>query len=649
MQRWLRSCLLVAVLLSAHGESSADEPPFDPAVDVQLFEYAIGPKSFMTVAEADGAAKGQYSIDLLLTFLTNPFTVYNVTEDDGAIDSERTAVVRSMLAGHLNTAYGLSQRLQVGLALPLVFDMRGDGLDPRDAMPLAGGLQVTGIGDLRAEAKTRLWKRGSMRVAGIGGITLPTSTGSGGGDFLGDDLPSLRGRLAWQWTAASGNLTAGANVGVILRKPRMLYASTIGQQLVYGGAAAYNVNDRVSAVAEIFGRGDLGGLDLEASPLEVDGGIRFRISKSMSMLVSGGGGLVRGVGSPAVRASVSMSWAPDYGDTDNDGIANLSDQCPLLAEDIDGFEDGDGCPDDDNDGDLRADRVDQCPNDREDIDGFEDDDGCPDTDNDGDGRPDVEDRCPNGAEDGVGLLNQDGCPASENDGDADGVMDDVDQCPEAAEDEEGFEDWDGCPDPDNDGDSVADEQDMCPVCREDADGFEDEDGCPELDNDRDGLADSEDGCPNEAETINGVDDDDGCPDQGGTRLAWLEGSRLVLGDELQFNRAIRLSRASLRVVDQIALVMHAHPEVTQWLIVAAAPWQRDEETTREQSQRRANVVKAELLMRGVDSDRLVALGAVADDARVAIAVRESASEEAEQVPAMCPADFVVEPRAAPEE
>ena len=39
-------------------------------------------------------------------------------------------------------------------------------------------------------------------------------------------------------------------------------------------------------------------------------------------------------------------------DTDGDGIPDEIDRCPLDAEDKDGFQDEDGCPDADNDGDY---------------------------------------------------------------------------------------------------------------------------------------------------------------------------------------------------------------------------------------------------------------------------------------------------------
>jgi hypothetical protein len=59
-------------------------------------------------------------------------------------------------------------------------------------------------------------------------------------------------------------------------------------------------------------------------------------------------------------------------------VPDASDACPNAAEDVDRFEDEDGCPDldDDHDGVLDAD--DRCPTEPETINGRDDVDGCPD-------------------------------------------------------------------------------------------------------------------------------------------------------------------------------------------------------------------------------------------------------------------------------
>ncbi len=97
-------------------------------------------------------------------------------------------------------------------------------------------------------------------------------------------------------------------------------------------------------------------------------------------------------------------------DPDEDGVLGKYDLCPSIPEDIDGFEDEDGCPDFDNDKDGIFDSQDACSNAPEDYDGFRDDDGCNDFDNDKDGIPDSLDVCPNNPETINQYKDDDGCP-----------------------------------------------------------------------------------------------------------------------------------------------------------------------------------------------------------------------------------------------
>jgi OOP family OmpA-OmpF porin len=131
----------------------------------------------------------------------------------------------------------------------------------------------------------------------------------------------------------------------------------------------------------------------------------------------------------------------------------------------------------DSDKDDIPDDMDKCPMVAEDKDGFQDEDGCPEPDNDNDGIADANDKCPNDAETKNGIDDEDGCPEEDKDGD--GIVGSKDKCPDQPEDKDGFQDEDGCPDPDNDLDGVADAQDKCPTEPETKNGFQDEDGCPD--------------------------------------------------------------------------------------------------------------------------------------------------------------------------
>ena len=64
-------------------------------------------------------------------------------------------------------------------------------------------------------------------------------------------------------------------------------------------------------------------------------------------------------------------------DGDADGVVDEFDVCPGVAEDDDGFQDDDGCPEADNDQDGILDVDDACPNEPETFDGRMDEDGCP--------------------------------------------------------------------------------------------------------------------------------------------------------------------------------------------------------------------------------------------------------------------------------
>jgi large repetitive protein len=65
-------------------------------------------------------------------------------------------------------------------------------------------------------------------------------------------------------------------------------------------------------------------------------------------------------------------------DLDGDGLPDDVDKCPTEPEDVDSFQDQDGCPEIDNDRDGIVDAQDKCPDDPETMNGFQDQDGCPD-------------------------------------------------------------------------------------------------------------------------------------------------------------------------------------------------------------------------------------------------------------------------------
>ncbi len=282
---------------------------------------------------------------------------------------------------------------------------------------------------------------------------------------------------------------------------------------------------------------------------------------------------------PKVALAASIGWngfvLPQ--DADQDGIKDNVDNCPQEAEDFDGFNDGDGCPEFDNDNDGVADSVDNCMNEAEDKDGFEDEDGCPDLDNDGDGVVDL------------------------NDG-----------CPLVAEDMDGFNDADGCPDYDNDVDGVADSVDNCPDIAEDLDGFEDTDGCIDVDNDQDGILDTDDKCVNEAETFDTFEDADGCPDVKPVEVvevvaAAITRDPIVLRGVSFHSGSANLTADSYDILDGVLASLLEWPEV-KVEISGHTDSVGGESGNRRLSHNRAKSVMEYFEMQGVASTRMRAIG-----------------------------------------
>lgn len=225
----------------------------------------------------------------------------------------------------------------------------------------------------------------------------------------------------------------------------------------------------------------------------------------------------------------------------------------------------------DRDGDTVFDDIDQCPDDPEDLDGNEDEDGCPEAeDQDGDTVMDPDDGCP----ETPGPVENQGCPYGDQDGD--GLTDNVDECPKAPEDVDSFEDEDGCPDPDNDKDGILDERDRCPLAPETVNNFEDEDGCPDV-----------------KTNLVRVNRD----------LGKIEIKQKVF---FSTGRA-RIRRRSYPLLQEVAAVLKANPSMM--VVVEGHTDSVGSSTTNLRlSQRRADAVRTFLVERGIEADRLTAIG-----------------------------------------
>jgi OmpA-OmpF porin, OOP family len=480
--------LVAGALLGLGGDALAQSAAVDGEFNVQRFDPAPGPRNFLTTRGARVSGHMAWSAGLMANYQYKPFVIRSCAgiEDCGApsgVGGGATSplargddlnVVENFATADVMGSLTLVDRLQIGLRVPVNYS-EGDGIADGGVPAQFSGV---GVGDAMLELKARAYgdPGDTLVLGGALFATAPLGTLTSEGSYMGDASPTvgLRGIFDGQ----EGPFSFGANLAGVYRSGNRVGSTELGPEFRYGIAGGFAASPVVRLIVDGFG-GTKFSAQNGTNSLEVGAAAQITpLGAKWSITVGGGTGVIEGVGVPLARGILGFMWVDEIADRDGDGIADDVDQCPTEAEDFDGFEDADGCPDPDNDGDTIPDKGDKCPNDPEDWDGFEDADGCPEPDNDGDGIDDEHDACPNEPETFNDYQDADGCP-DVPDRDNDGVPDDVDQCPDDPEDTDGFQDVDGCPDPDNDGDGIPDELDECVDEPETFNDYQDADGCPD--------------------------------------------------------------------------------------------------------------------------------------------------------------------------
>lgn len=563
-----RSLLLVVALALSASRAHAQR-----SIDTQLFRPALDSYGIFTVERAQTARQWAFGAQVYFNYALNPLRLAMFDAATGG--PKTTALLDWQITLNFGAHLGLTHWLELVVDVPLsaqsytaAYGSHGPAptlertgfyapgpytnIGPPDAAPL----------DPRIGLKARLFRRGLFGMAFAAVATLPFGDDSA---FLGNGGFTFRPTLIADLTR--GPLTIALNLGAIVRPETIVYdphevaigaASPraligVGHELTWSAGAAYRFVKWVALAAELYGLVPLvhsanrPGDAARDHTAEILGGLQIFPGRGLIIAVGAGANIApSALRHDDVRAFVGLTWTKPATAT------------PTLS----GDDDGDGI----------VNGLDLCPNEPEDKDGFEDGDGCPDPDNDRDGVSDAEDRCPTDPED-----------------------------------RDAFEDEDGCPELDNDGDGVLDANDKCPNEPEDKDGFLDEDGCPELDNDGDGIPDDDDKCPNEPEMFNGIHDEDGCPDSGG-QVTITDGT-LALPESIRFDTGSdRIAAASRPLLDGVADKIKAHPQIRRVRIEGHADDHRSAERNRQLSQRRAESVRDYLIKRGVDADRLQAVG-----------------------------------------
>lgn len=513
-----------------------------------------------------------FDLTLGLGYAHNPLRLYRQTPTGL---TRAGSLVQHRLSADVIGTLALFGWVDVAVHVPVAL-YQGRGPPTLEAAPAA--LDAVGIGDLGLIPKVQLLNAADhfIDLAVLATVTFPTGYPSQG--YFGEKTVTFVPEVII--SRRLPGLRLAGNLGFRLRETTRQLGMRVGSEFTYRLGAGHRLDDYTEIPLEISASlsGSIAASDpgqsFNRNPLEILLAAAYDIGDLWQVYLGVGAGLIAGFATPDARVFAGVRFSPRSGDRDGDGIPDTRDICVTTPEDLDSFEDEDGCPDRDNDQDGIPDELDGAPFEPEDKDGFEDGDGIPEGDNDLDGIDDANDLCPNEAEDWDGQMDEDGCP-----------------------------------DVDRDGDGIIDEFDACPEDPEDIDGFADADGCPDPDNDNDGIADGDDACPFQAEIINGYQDEDGCPDVEPEVKANLKGTELEIYGKVYFDTGKSVIKPrSFDLLRQVANILKTNPQILKLAIEGHTDSQGSAEGNMILSQDRADSVRRFLIQEGIDGKRLVAQG-----------------------------------------
>jgi outer membrane protein OmpA-like peptidoglycan-associated protein len=511
---------------------------------------------------------------LLAEYAHNPLVLRRETGDQ-----DLGPVVSHQLFLHAAGALALFSRVGINVDIPIAVLQRGSNPSAAGAGDFASPSAVE-LGDLRVGLRARLFGGyfDPFQMA-IGGYVWLPSGNDDAGSFVGDG--KVRGMPQLLLGGRTHTLVWSLATGVEIR-PSLTYGQVKqGTMLHAGVGAGFLIGEQghLQIGPELTFATVLEDINRRTTNMELLLGAKYRVASSFEVGAGAGPGLISGVGTPDVRATVMLAYTPEMEarpkDRDNDEIFDQADACPDTHGVASSNPKKHGCPpplplpkDTDIDKDAILDAADACPSEA----GVASDDpkknGCPPPkDRDNDGVLDVADAC----EDVAGVASKDpkknGCP---RDRDGDGVPDPEDTCPDIPGIRTSEAATNGCPG-DRDGDAIRDDADACPDERGKVDADPQKNGCPQS-------------------------------------VRVVEGEILIL-QQVQFDTGrATIKPVSNALLDEVAEVVKQHPEIVRIEVQGHTDDKGDPRFNRKLSQDRAAAVMVALVGRGVDAGRLGAKG-----------------------------------------
>jgi len=301
-------------------------------------------------------------------------------------------LVRHRFDGTVSAQLGILSRGALAVRMPVLFVQRYEGMSNQPEGPDSFSAVSAGAGNPALDGRIRLLgapvrpdgsvKDGAaLALRGVVHVPIGTSNAAFADDAWRTEVAAtadielfgIGAGVAFGYrhrfdtdAAKDAALTHVLRLSVGLRLPLPLIARALPGRVQEAALLELDVG---TAARDFFAKAK--------TPVEGRIGYRIIVGDVFGTLTFGAG-FTDGIGAADFRSVLGIGYSPRQHDQDADGVPDSDDQCVHLPEDRDGFQDADGCADDDNDGDLIVDEDDQCPLAPAEPDRDNDEDGCTD-------------------------------------------------------------------------------------------------------------------------------------------------------------------------------------------------------------------------------------------------------------------------------
>lgn len=310
--------------------------------NVQVFHPSVDARQGLLTDDAALRPDGYLGVKTLMSYTYRPL-VFRFNDD-----TVRT-VVGGVWQGDVIGSFTWA-RTRFALDVPLLFG------GPSDLIPEGRA----GLGDIALDVKYTLLDP-DKKLLGLGGsarLTLPTNTVQ---TPLGDQTPTIEFALIGDFEV--GPVLVAANAGTRIGARTEVGPVEVRDQFTLRLGAGYPLTEDLGVSAELAGRAAYKAPIADGAPLELLAGAWAWLTEDFVVRAGAGFGVGRAVGTPGARVLLGLAYepprdrtppwmanstgstpAPRFDDADSDGIADDIDACIREAEDIDNYEDDDGCP-----------------------------------------------------------------------------------------------------------------------------------------------------------------------------------------------------------------------------------------------------------------------------------------------------------------